>query len=516
MCAELAALGFWPNGWLAVRQTRHFDEKDKQSENYDRLTKLERLLRPRTLIEKVRGQVLNLNGWYQGFEEEDPDKSDHRGGAENNIYIRDGLAEELGAKVAVDEVSLQELLSDIVRGDGNVFHFGRGLARGSPDPAGLWNKIVEEFARSPTDARDLRALRGMLWELSSKKSDLADHLLDAAIDSDPLDIYFPYLQGAVPVCDRGLRRLIKSIDLGKSPVHAYTDINLGSSIEEVSGAAVENFYSALAARPGGEMVAIHSISMQLFSDQTDKRHHTPEIIAIGRELLMSLNFSNWNNNNDFHIQSVVEACGAGEAGRSAVESFCKNLKRAFIAREIYGFDRGQLLTTLFGLQPITCLDAFLTGDSMVLEAAINLIEQATRHQTNPLDSVAVSILIAWCEADPSARFPIAASVVSAFSVSELQNATDWRPIAAILVHGAPDPISVMRILIGRFGVISSRAESRSIVYEENAGLLARFDTRGNAILEEFIGSERKRILKEARDILEWESNYSRDRDERFE
>jgi hypothetical protein len=48
---KFAAQGIWSDGWLAVRHTRFYDEKDTASENYVRLSRLEELLRPQTLVD---------------------------------------------------------------------------------------------------------------------------------------------------------------------------------------------------------------------------------------------------------------------------------------------------------------------------------------------------------------------------------------------------------------------------------------------------------------------------------
>jgi Zn-finger nucleic acid-binding protein len=60
--ARSAAQGFWREGWLAVKHTRHYDEMDKASENYARLSKLEEALRPVSLVQRVKGCVLSSKG----------------------------------------------------------------------------------------------------------------------------------------------------------------------------------------------------------------------------------------------------------------------------------------------------------------------------------------------------------------------------------------------------------------------------------------------------------------------
>jgi hypothetical protein len=58
IASKFAAQGFWSDGWLSVKRTRFYDEKDKASENYARLSRLEEILRPRDLIQQVQGRVL--------------------------------------------------------------------------------------------------------------------------------------------------------------------------------------------------------------------------------------------------------------------------------------------------------------------------------------------------------------------------------------------------------------------------------------------------------------------------
>jgi hypothetical protein len=58
----VAGTGFWRDGWVAARQTRHYDGKALGSEALNRLTALEAHLRPKDLINSVRGMVLGERG----------------------------------------------------------------------------------------------------------------------------------------------------------------------------------------------------------------------------------------------------------------------------------------------------------------------------------------------------------------------------------------------------------------------------------------------------------------------
>jgi hypothetical protein len=110
---------------------------------------------------------------------------------------------------------------------------------------------------------------------------------------------------------------------------------------------------------------------------------------------------------------------------------------------------------------------------------------------------------------------LAASVVSAFTLSIERNPIAWTPIAATLVHNAPDPIAVMRELVARFRPMAWSG-SRSTILKDNARLLAQFDTRGNVALGAFIATQREDLETEARSELESETKSDKNRDERFE
>jgi hypothetical protein len=132
-----------------------------------------------------------------------------------------------------------------------------------------------------------------------------------------------------------------------------------------------------------------------------------------------------------------------------------------------------------------------------------------------MDELSEATLFEWCGSDPSVRFPLAASVVEAFTVSNDHNPVEWAPIASNLVHSAPDQIAVMREFVARFRPMTWSG-SRSTILDANANLLDQFDTQGNTALAAYIAAEKKMLQREARAQLEWETKVDKDRDERFE
>ena len=81
----ISCRGFWRDGWVAARQTRQYDGDGLEAEFRRRLTELEECLRPKDLVNSVRGIVLVSGGGsldlddFKEDEEEEDGKESHAG-----------------------------------------------------------------------------------------------------------------------------------------------------------------------------------------------------------------------------------------------------------------------------------------------------------------------------------------------------------------------------------------------------------------------------------------------------
>jgi hypothetical protein len=510
IAARFAARGFWGDGWLAVKHTRYYDEKDTQSENYGRLTRLEEMLRPRDLVQQVRGRVFRSN-YY------DIDDINMNDANSFRVAMEQMAAESrsLGSKVAINPEALAELLPDIVRERGQLFYFGIGLAEGTGDPTHLWTHMIERFGATSKRERDTRSIAGFLWQLSTSKPSLAQELLDQAVENEPLAAYFPILQASVPINPRGMARLKRSLELGRVPIDVYSSIHLGRSIETVPASLIAEYIMSLARIPEGEAVAISHLHMQFFNDRQDMRAHAPEIIDTGRTILRQLDFPRRYGGEDHHLNGVVEVCVAGEEGRTTAKAMAEKLSQSVAEHRAFAIDHNQTLKVLFKKQPKAMLDALLTGDEKAVKAGASLISQSNHLRQNQMDEVSEDLLFDWCFEDPANRLPALALLISAFTLAADYVPNSWTPLALRLVHSAPDPLSVMEIYIKRLRPMSWRG-SRSAMLQNNANLLDQFDVRGNAALAALIEAGKVELRREADEHLEFTTTLDREHDQRFE
>jgi hypothetical protein len=508
---RLGASGrFWRDGWQAVKQTRQFDAKDKASESYARLSALEVRLRPTDLIEQVRGRALGSRNVDFDVDDLDLESEDRYGRAMERKRTE---VETLGETLARDGDALRALLPELVKGPGQLWPLGIGLAKGAKDPRPIWQALSEQVSRVG-DKADVRVLCGLLEHLRTANPSLAEELLDDALTSEPLAPHFPRIQSFAGIDQRGIDRLLRSLELGRAGIGTYHNLSLGRATNRLSGESLARFLSALGAQRGGDNVALDILHMQFFIDRQERRQHAPELIAAGRDLLAGLDLSRAGQRDDHTIGVVVSGCLSGDDGYAAAVRICDRLLAAVDAYATSGVEHHELLAALFRTQPQATLDALLGADERRTRHGLYLLRGASQVQGNPLAEVSDAVLLEWAGRDPAVRHPTLASVVDAFSMAG-DKATGWQPIASTLVHSAPDPIAVLRRLIRRLDV-ESWTGSQASALESNAALLGAFDTRDDPTLAAVVASHKARLRAEADRVRAWENDRDRRRDETFE
>jgi hypothetical protein len=170
-----------------------------------------------------------------------------------------------------------------------------------------------------------------------------------------------------------------------------------------------------------------------------------------------------NRRLDYHLAEIVKACFAESAAITPFALVCRRLTEALNGYRIYVSDYPELLTQLFRTHPIVALDEVFGGPTN--NYRLLTIWRSHLVRENPLDAVQTETLIAWAQVNPSARFPIVASVITSFTDPDDGTDPTWTPAALELLRFAPDRVAVLAKLISPL-VPTSWSGSR-------AGILAR-------------------------------------------
>jgi len=420
---------------------------------------------------------------------------------------------ELGVTVAGDPAVLTEMAPDLLHGAGKAWSFGRGLARGAKDRGAVWTKLVAGLGQVSPEERDVGAMVGYLVELSGLDGDLAQNLLDAAIDQPDLAGFVPALQSGVPIDTRGAARLIRALKAGRTPVQAFRWLAGRPGLPE--GADFKALLSLILEESGGFDVALEILSMRLHSDQSEKREHEPELVEIGQELLRRVRFRK-NRELDAHsLGTVVRACLVGAETAPVAADVARRLRQAVADHETYAYENDELLKALLLSQPLPVLDALFEGTDDDRFAGVGVFDHSEGHHANPADGIPGETLIAWCDRDGDPRYPIAASIVSFARNGEVAGSKVWSEHAWALLTHAPDPGKVLDVFVGRFRPMSGSG-STAVEMEANARLLDSLDMEFPVGFRPLVAAAKDRMTREIGSQREWETKMDRGRDEAFE
>jgi hypothetical protein len=331
VCRAIGNAAFWREGWIAVCQTLHYDGKGMPAAVKARLQKLEKALRPKDILQKVRAIVLS-----RGSHGLDLDEFDDEEEAAGTMNRPDRVAIALGKDVALDHAALAALAPELTSGHeaGRLWLFGRGLASAAPDPDAVWTLLLDQFAATEERNRNAFVFRGFLQGLAERDARHASTLLDAAVSHPILAAWFPELQASVRIDEQGVKRLHESLKFGQAPVWQFKYLALGRATDPIPGKELKKLLVGLASKNGGFDTAIEILYMRLFSDKDQKRAIDPALIEAGRDLLKRLKFTKGRHTDDHRIGAIIKQCFSGDEGEKAVADICAR----FLAAGPYTFE----------------------------------------------------------------------------------------------------------------------------------------------------------------------------------
>jgi hypothetical protein len=170
---------------------------------------------------------------------------------------------------------------------------------------------------------------------------------------------------------------------------------------------------------------------------------------------------------------------------------------------------------LLTIQPKAALDGLFVGAPRSDKRSRRGHSELGFSLVRPFDFVKPDLLMEWCEEDPSASFPLAASGVAPFETDAEKMPTAWSPTALRILANASDRVSVAEQLIANFSPINSWG-SRATVIEASGSLLAELNQFQDDALDRYINQERERLS----DVVDEERRTERladiERDDRFE
>jgi hypothetical protein len=508
LCAEFAGRQFWPAGLVAVGQIRRFRKEPISPEADARLKKIEEILEPRDLKDRVRLFVLNgVRIWF-----DDLGIHDHGERLERVAKIN----HELGARLAQDETLFLELLPEMtVAPSGNSFwSFAEGLVEGASDRRRVWHSIDGAYRKAAPARRHIQLLRSYLSSLSRVDMRLAEELLEETSRDEESKAWYPIVQSSIVVGDEGFKRLQRSIDQGDAPADHYSALGLSRDILTDDRLAV--LVPRLGEKPGGFRILIEAIAMRVVVDNSNGKHSlSPSLAEAARQLLASHSFCREEQLEEYELQQVIKATMTGVEGERAATAILENLSIAELEHRLaYGVGT-VMLRNLMTAQPKLTLDVLYGASKSSTHHGLDHLLDFDELRESPFDEAVDAYVLEWCEVEPDARFKWFAQAVTPFAVNHVNQHKAWKPLALEVIERTPDRVQIMALYINHLrpgGWIGSASAN----WEANNQLFNQFLNHPDQALATFVARQLKVLKKEVEDMRAREDAWERQSFERFE
>lgn len=428
----------WGQGWMALYELIGRDKEKMPQDLLKRLESLKNKIKPRTLSEKARAYVTNSPGFRYYLL-----KAEH-----GNEEIK-----EIGKDLASDNNTLISILPEAIKVNStHLFSLGQGLAEACESPYNLWTLIQAQIllAKRP---QGYLLLEGFLQALNKRNPDLVETILDETVENDLAD-YFPRLQTSVPINERGINRLIRSIEFGKAPLDEYNHIGFGAAHETIPDNELLKILNLLLNSHDGLNVTMDIFCMRIFNKEPYEI--SEEMLTFGRSLIIRYDFikHTYHTQIGFDLSQIVECCfdNNDPEVEAQTKQLCEQIKKGLTDYSIYASDCCDVLYSFAKVQPIILLDVFF-NEKQPWQVINAFYDDSSRIIINKIDT---DVLLDWCSKKPEERYYFLASILNPFVTNaDLQS---WNPLALALMDNAPDPCLVLESLSYHFSPSSWSGE----------------------------------------------------------
>lgn len=500
----------WNSAWISVREIIRYDNKSFTADVLEKLHRIENLLKPEDLLDRARTYALNEK--HHSFDLQDDSDDATTGWRKVEETTR-----KIGGEVAQNSEVLNILLPEIVSMNNiRLRSFGQGLADGCSNDRVLWDILCDQFQKTEPEKRTINVLLGFLSVCALSDPEFYQSTLDELVDDDLFGEWFVEFQITSAIDKRGLKRLSKAIDIGKTSISSYKFIAWGRTHDPISDEDLSVLLRKIISIDGGSDTAIEILSMRFHAFNGEKRVHSEILIKTALDILSKHEFSE-NRHNDStssSLATIVKVCLIGDDGISAARKICEHIVQAINECRIYVFNYGELLAALALVQPFVFLNVFLE-DSSINKHRRSRIFSSDLERSNPLGQVSDDDLLNWCEVDPNKRYPLVISEIPSFIKLENSDRLKWSSIVYTILDKSTDLGAILEKLadvvnpMSYSGSLAVLLQNRLVLFED----LVKHD---NAEIRAWAQGQCIAIQERISRNIEWDAQNNRIRNESFE
>lgn len=505
----------WINGWIAIRKKIRVSGEKMETEQLNRLVKLESDLAPSNLIDQVR--VYGLTNDRDLTELLDINEKDNN---ERWDKLKD-KAHELGTEVAKDKSVLKKLIPDLLVLNISAQYlsdfFIQGLTSGTTDYLKIWNDLKNGLDNVPEIDKSYYALKYFLKALSKIDSKVSTKILDDALTDDILLPIFPILQCAVEKDKKGWERIKKSLELKQIPIRWYGHLLNSNFDDDTYNNALSDILESLIAEEKGMEIAITILALNVFGrDIKISPPSNEKMRAFARKLLTKIEFDRkvfYLNNSGFKIARIIDGCFDNHYQQEG-DILCKNIVKASLDLKISLSNYPEVINSLARKQSSCFLNRFFVNDEKFVDNYLVLFDEHFHSNIDPLSQIEENIILDWCKEKPLVRYSLIASIIKLVKKDESGKIV-LNDLVLTILKNTPDVDGVLKNLAYSLRPYSW-SESLVVILKERLPLLEYFKSHKNKIVQEWGRTQEKLIQQEIESIEQEQKVEYRNQDERFE
>lgn len=517
----------WPEGWAGARKAlRKFktakvedpEIQEKLKVTAQKLEELAKLLEPKNMEEQIAAYVLPESYTVRDLgdvdDEDDATAAFHKAQEQVNEVCR-----EIGRQLAENRDQLKKVLPLLMSAKAHrIVELGNALGESSTDPKTLWDDLVDQATMSGTDA-SLHLLSCVMHGIAKKNREIAEELLDQAIDVERLHPQLVHLNCMLSLNERSVKRLLQAAKLPTVPSFAFTTLGHGRSHEPLTGAQFRRVLLAVATREGGLEVAFDVMNMRIHTAKSDQKRELGKVEKrLGTQLLARVRFGKkqtlGRTREDGDVGTVAKACLVAPDDEALARDLCEKLLEAIGTYQTSPMDHSKLVQSLATKFPHVVLDVLVEKGQTGGESRRSMFSGFRDRAPDPLGAISDDVILGWAHQKPETRFQHLAEAVRPWSRKPDEAPTGWTSATLRLIREAPKPTQVLDTLYGRL-----RPSSWSSLTESLSQRLPLLEVLVNDSNPEIADWAEKAVVKFKAYIERVRIDEAKDqseRDERFE
>lgn len=430
----------WPDGWVAARGALRFDCANMPPEVLSKLRGLEKALAPKGTAQEIRtytlGRIGGLLDVAEAVDESDEAEDKNPLGAWERVNEK---VIALGAAAAADDATLREVLPALLSDqNGRQHSFGYGLGQATPDGQRHWKLLYDMFMAAPQTS-NVQLLAGFVQGVRSKDSAAATHLLEGLAEDTGLAPYFPLIHG-VPHNDADGDRLIDAMQRGLAKPHTF---RIRGQRTDTKGLSLTKFCQALDAlsrMEGGLVSALDELGAELYQLKAENTAAPAEMVQLARGLLATFDFDARGHNVVWRVNDIAKVAFAGPEGEAPAVEFARRLAAALDEYKAHGDEYGDLACTIFRLQPMAALDAFLSKPAK--KRYFGFRSRFVSRNGPVLQCAPEEVIFSWVRAAPETRAALVAAEIGIISTKNGEG-PELNSLASFLLDATSDKALVL-------------------------------------------------------------------------